>query len=403
VQRFISASVRNAPVTGILVLVLAVVTPLAAYAQADLTFGPYLGYDRLVLNQPATIGLDITGYVGPIGLRGSAALPRSAFRSNNSSADITDPYDDRLKNWNADGDILLRLIDPKNSGHSAFLYGFAGMGVQDKSAPSTTLDPNYQEVRANWSYGLGLSLPLGPFTMTGEARQRRPFDYEGALSTDLKSTREYRLGFSLHFGGGGGSRHYRPSRHRTASASSSRESTVAAATAVTVLSASSGSSARRVIPTAERYVGVPYKWGGTSPNTGFDCSGFVQYVFARHGVKLPRTSRQMAQVGTYMPPRFSALSPGDLAMFADDGSNISHVAIYAGNGRIIHATSSGGEVRYDDLDSRRGQWFEDHLVAARRIDAVDIDGLLLDLAKGFSKNVTLDWGDNAPRVIRFTR
>ena len=402
-QRFFSASVRIAPVTGALAVILAVVTPLQATAQADLTLGPFLGYNRLVLNQPATIGLDITGYIGPIGLRGSAALPRRAFRSNNSTTDITDPYDDRLKNWNADGDLLLRLIDP-HSGRSAFLYGFAGMGVQDKSAPSsTTLDPNYQEVRANWSYGLGLSLPLGPFTLTGEARQRRPFDFEGALPQDLESTREYRLGFSLHFGGGGGSRGYRPSRHRTASNSSSKQGTVAATTAVTVTMAGSGVSARRVIPTAERYLGTPYKWGGTSPSTGFDCSGFVQYVFARHGVKLPRTARQMAQVGTYMPPRFSALSPGDLAMFADDGSNISHVAIYAGNGRIIHATSSGGEVRYDDLDSRRGQWFEDHLVAARRIDAVDIDGLLLDLAKGFSKNVTLDWGDNAPRVIRFTR
>ena len=402
-QRFSSASVRIAPVTGALVLVLAVLSSRAASAQADLTFGPYLGYDRLVLNQPATIGLDLTGYLGPIGLRGSAARPRRAFRSNNST-DINDPYDDRLKNWNADGDILLRLIDPKNSGHSAFLYGFAGMGVQDKSAPSTTIIENYQEVRANWSYGLGLSLPLGPFTMTGEARQRRPFDFEGALDSDLKSTREYRLGFSLHFGGGGGrSRDYRPSRRRTASTSSSKESTVTTSTVVTVLPASAGSSARRVIPTAERYLGTPYKWGGTSPNTGFDCSGFVQYVFARHGVKLPRTSRQMAQVGTYLPPRFGALSAGDLVMFADDGYNISHVAIYAGGRRIIHATSSGGEVRYDDLDTRRGQWFEDHIVAARRIDAVDINGLLLDLARGFSKNVELDWGDNAPRVVRFSR
>jgi len=178
---------------------------------------------------------------------------------------------------------------------------------------------------------------------------------------------------------------------------------VTTSTVVTVLPASAGSSARRVIPTAERYLGTPYKWGGTSPNTGFDCSGFVQYVFARHGVKLPRTSRQMTQVGTYLPPRFGALSAGDLVMFADDGYNISHVAIYAGGRRIIHATSSGGEVRYDDLDTRRGQWFEDHIVAARRIDAVDINGLLLDLARGFSKNVELDWGDNAPRVVRFSR
>jgi cell wall-associated NlpC family hydrolase len=402
VQRFTPALVRARVVTGTLAVVLTAITSHAALAQADLTLGPFLGYERLVLNQPVTIGLDITGFVGPIGLRGSAGLPRHSFRSTNSST-ISDPYDDRLRNWNADGDILFRLVDP-NSSHSAFLYGFAGMGVQDRSSPNTTYDPSYQNVRANWSYGLGLSLPLGGLTLTGEARQRRPFNFDGALSSDLTPVREYRLGLSLHFGTGGSSRRYRTSHHRIASTSSSRESTVAA-TAATVLSstASSGSSARRVIPTAERYIGTPYRWGGTSPNTGFDCSGFVQYVFAKHGVKLPRTSRQQAQVGSYMPARFSALAPGDLVMFAEDGSNISHVAIYAGGNRIIHATSSGGEVRYDDLDSRRGQWFEDHIVAARRIGSVDVNGLILDLARGFSNAVEFDLGDNAPAVRRYVK
>src|SRR5256885_8802861 len=112
-------------------------------------------------------------------------------------------------------------------------------------------------------------------------------------------------------------------------------------------------SSARVIPTAERYLGTPYRYGGTSPVTGFDCSGFVQYVFARNAVRLPRTSRQQAKVGVSMPRRFSSLTAGDLVMFAERGEAISHVAIYAGHNRITHATSSGGTVRYDDLDASR--------------------------------------------------
>lgn len=159
-------------------------------------------------------------------------------------------------------------------------------------------------------------------------------------------------------------------------------------------------SAARVVPTAEHYLGTPYRYGGTSPVTGFDCSGFVQYVFARNRVKLPRTSRQQAKVGTAMPRRFKSLSAGDLVMFAKDGEAISHVAIYAGHNRIIHASSSGGAVRYDDLGTRRGKWFVDHMVAARRVTP-DGRGLMLDLvrlldAKSLA-DTALDVGDSAPR------
>jgi cell wall-associated NlpC family hydrolase len=125
------------------------------------------------------------------------------------------------------------------------------------------------------------------------------------------------------------------------------------------------------VPAAEQYIGTPYRYGGTSPRTGFDCSGFVQYVYGMQGVNLPRTSRQMA--GSGIAVSTSALAVGDLMLFSQ-GGRISHVAIYAGNGRFIHSSSSGNGVRYDDLGTRRGKWFADHMVAARRVTG---DGRIL--------------------------
>ena len=125
-------------------------------------------------------------------------------------------------------------------------------------------------------------------------------------------------------------------------------------------------TAAAVVPTAERYIGVRYKWGGTSPTSGFDCSGYTQYVFAKHGVRLPRTSRAQAAAGDNIRD-YRALRAGDLIMFAENGKAISHVAIYAGSDRILHSSRSGSGVRYDNLGSQRGTWFRDHMVVARRI------------------------------------
>jgi cell wall-associated NlpC family hydrolase len=173
-----------------------------------------------------------------------------------------------------------------------------------------------------------------------------------------------------------------------------------ASPAVIVTAGRAGSETRtaaaaRILNTADGYLGVPYRYGGSSPN-GFDCSGFVQYVFARNGVNLPRTSRQQAQVGESLTPDWRAVAAGDLVMFADNGP-ISHVAIYAGNNRIIHSSSSGGGVRYDDLSTNRGSWFVDHMVAARRVTP-DARGLLLDLGRGFPAiGNQLDGPDRAPK------
>ena len=129
----------------------------------------------------------------------------------------------------------------------------------------------------------------------------------------------------------------------------------------------SGRSAAAVIPTAERYLGVRYTWGGNTPSSGFDCSGYVKYVFEKHGVRLPRTSRAQASAGDRVPLDFSYLRAGDLIMFANKGQAISHVAIYAGDRKILHSSKSGQGVRYDDLTSNRGTWYRQNAVVARRV------------------------------------
>ena len=125
-----------------------------------------------------------------------------------------------------------------------------------------------------------------------------------------------------------------------------------------------------VLATADDLVGTRYRFGGTTPADGFDCSGFVRWVFSEHGIDLPRTAREMGTAGHRIPARRTELAPGDLLLFAERGARVSHVAIYVGGGRIVHASSGQGEVRYDDLDSARGRWFRRHVVSARRVIAI---------------------------------
>jgi peptidoglycan DL-endopeptidase CwlO len=102
-----------------------------------------------------------------------------------------------------------------------------------------------------------------------------------------------------------------------------------------------------VVADAEQYLGVPYQWGGTSPQTGFDCSGLVQHVYGDLGISLPRTSEEQAAVGTPVDSLADA-QPGDLVFFAgSDGtpSSPGHVGIYVGNGQMIDAPETGEDVQ----------------------------------------------------------
>ena len=103
-----------------------------------------------------------------------------------------------------------------------------------------------------------------------------------------------------------------------------------------------------IISTAKKYIGVPYKFGGTTPKA-FDCSGYLQYVFAQNGLSIPRTADEQFKLGRRTMSS-SQLEPGDLVFFTTYESGASHCGIYLGSGKFIHASSSRG-VRIDELSN----------------------------------------------------
>ena len=115
------------------------------------------------------------------------------------------------------------------------------------------------------------------------------------------------------------------------------------------LSSEWSSAAQEVLMNALSLTGVKYKYGGNSPETGFDCSGFVRYVFQQAAnVTLPHGARAISQIGQAVT--VDQLQPGDLVFFNTLKSAFSHVGIYVGEGRFIHAPSAGGGVRVVDMN-----------------------------------------------------
>lgn len=112
-------------------------------------------------------------------------------------------------------------------------------------------------------------------------------------------------------------------------------------------------------------VGVDYRWGGGTPASGFDCSGLVVYVYEKAwGVRLPRTSMEQARFGT--PVSMHAIEPGDLVFYNTMNMPYSHVGIYMGDGRFVHAPKTGAKVRVESLQSA---YWQRRFSGARRIQA----------------------------------
>lgn len=325
-----------------------------AQAQSRYMLSPFASRNSSLDGSPILVGATLTTYSNSLGgIFGMRFGGGYDIRSITSSSTTTGTE----RGWVADADGVISparfpVIGPLLGGFLPTI--FSGVGVEgirrsDGSGGQGVVT----------SYGAGVTRSIGSFSFETEARRRIPVNLgssSNAVGEPPPITRrgwEYRLGFSIGFGGTSKPRGL-PSIPIGSRISRRNEPTPTA-------------SASAVLSTANDYLGTRYAYGGTSPKSGFDCSGFVQYVYGQHGVTLPRTSRLQATTGRSMATNLDGLHAGDLLFFSQRGDVVDHVAIYVGNDRILHSSSSGGGVRYDDLSTARGKWFRDRLVAVRRV------------------------------------
>ena len=123
----------------------------------------------------------------------------------------------------------------------------------------------------------------------------------------------------------------------------------------------SDETAHNAVAFAREMIGKPYRYAGDTP-AGFDCSGLVRYSYGRTGISMPRATPAQRNATTLISVR--GLRPGDLLFFDQEGKKSSHVGIYLGDGRFVHAPSTGGRVRTDSLSA---DFWKKHFVEARRV------------------------------------
>ena len=342
---------------ALLVLALGAPTSLAAQS-ANTTVSTYLAADGGISGAPFLVGATLTRESGWMAMRVGAAVDAGSTLFGSS-----DPGSGRTGVLATDVDAILYFGSPSAPPSSVLPYAFVGAGGRLLSGASTASGLNY-------GYGIGARTALGNrLSAEGEIRYREPVGVSGP-DAGQSSGLEFRVGMTVRMGN-------LTSRPRVPSPVVRPVAAPVAGPAATGMAAARLRLAARALDTADDYLGVPYTWGGNTPAEGFDCSGFVRFVFARQGIALPRVSRDQARAGTPVPLDIASFEPGDLIAFAPEpGATIDHIAIYAGNGQIIHSSSSGRGVRFDDLYSERGRWYRTHMVAVTRV----IDGAALLLA-----------------------
>ncbi|MBE6922390.1 MAG: hypothetical protein E7465_04315 [Ruminococcaceae bacterium] len=253
-----------------------------------------------------------------------------------------------LKEGYMHGDYL----NVQNPGHSELGYGkITGYGVNLRKGPGTDHDVVTMGTKGNTAYILGLEdgwyrvifgndicyirsdyLALTQYPYENHASPNSPKFYRGGKSTGTTPSAEALYGSTGNQGGSGNT------------------------------GSTSGLTGQQVVDFAKKFLGTPYKWGGTTP-AGFDCSGFVYYVYNSLGYKMPRMINDMNRQGTYVAK--ANLKPGDVIIFQNTyASGLSHVGIYVGDGKFIHSPNSRSVVSYADLYST---YYINHYYGARRI------------------------------------
>ena len=222
------------------------------------------------------------------------------------------------------------------------------------------LGPGGSEPHLSWSAGVGYEMiPFSflAFRAEGRWRKQTPGPEQGL---------ELSIGTAIRF------RASRPPRQkayteerRTNAPSEGRMVDLARAEGI------SGDKAQvvsGVVATATAAMGTPYQWGGTGGGGGgFDCSGLIQYAYRQHGIQLPRTSRAQALVGVAVDRELDKLAPGDILTFSNSGGHVTHVALYVGEGKIIHSANGGVQMSVLSPTDSYGKWWWNRWVGVRRV------------------------------------
>ncbi len=252
--------------------------------------------------------------------------------------------------------LSLDLTAFKGAGQGPYLVAGVGAGMGSPSSDELS------DVWSSWSVGAGYQLLPASFLAFGaETRWRE-------LSLDARNGLEVAAGFSIRFGGAG--RATKPSPRSTAHRPVADAPAPPPDASPVPRAGDRQPTALReaVVATARDAMGRPYEWGGTGTNGGgFDCSGLIQHAYARHGIDLPRTSREQAREGRAIEKKVGALREGDLLTFSNSGGGVTHVGLYVGDGRFIHSASRGVQVSVLSGEDPYGRWWYNRWVGARRI------------------------------------
>jgi hypothetical protein len=253
--------------------------------------------------------------------------------------------------------LSLDLTAFRRDGEGPYLVAGVGAGM------GSTGSDDFSDVWGSWSAGAGYQLLPASFLAFGaEARWRE-------LSLDHRDGLEIAAGFSIRLGGGG-ARPGRPAGDAVQPVVDVPLGAPSAAASPDVVPEGGRPLALSdaVVATATGAMGRPYEWGGTGTNGGgFDCSGLIQYAYARHGVALPRTSRDQAKEGREVSRDPDELRPGDLLTFASTGGRVTHVGLYVGEGKFIHSASRGVHISLLSEADPYGRWWYKRWVGVRRI------------------------------------